>query len=94
MKVMNPNLKSLIEQLYHRQFQINPSSIEELAASGSNRKYFRVSSSKGTAIAAFNNDLKENKAFISFTRHFETYNLPVPAVLHRREHSHAPRLRP
>ena len=77
---MNSDLKPLLEQLYFRHFQELPSNIDELAASGSSRKYYRLSSAHHQAIAAYNNDRKENQAFISFTRHFEKHHLPVPTV--------------
>ncbi|MEI6854056.1 MAG: phosphotransferase, partial [Bacteroidota bacterium] len=77
---MNSELKPLLEQLYFRHFQELPSNIDELAASGSSRKYYRLSSAHHQAIAAYNNDRKENQAFISFTRHFEKHHLPVPTV--------------
>jgi aminoglycoside/choline kinase family phosphotransferase len=78
---MNPELKHNLEQLFSKQFHENILTIEELAASGSNRKYYRLISANHHAIAAYNNDGKENQAFISFTRHFEKQNLSVPSVL-------------
>ena len=78
---MNSDLREHLEKLFFRQFSQLPSSIEELAASGSSRKYFRLSSAQHQAIAAYNNDRKENRAFISFTEHFQKHHLPVPSVL-------------
>ncbi len=78
---MNPNLNQHIKRLFLGYFNEEPLHIEELAASGSNRKYFRLSSANNCAIAAYNNDLKENLAFISFTKHFEKHGLAVPSVL-------------
>jgi len=53
---------------------------EELPASGSDRKYYRISSRETQAIGAWNNDLNENQAFISFAKHFISQGLPVPEV--------------
>ncbi len=49
--------------------------------SGSYRQYFRLISSSKTAIGVYNEDVKENKAFLSFTKHFTQQGLPVPKVL-------------
>jgi aminoglycoside/choline kinase family phosphotransferase len=79
---MNSDLKNHIIHLYKKKFRDAPKTIEELAASGSSRKYFRLISNKNEAIiAAYNNDKKENQAFISFTKHFEKHKLAVPMVL-------------
>jgi aminoglycoside/choline kinase family phosphotransferase len=51
-----------------------------LAQSGSYRKYFRLSGEEKTAIGVFNPDKKENRAFISFTKHFLKKNLNVPGI--------------
>ncbi len=55
--------------------------IEPIAESGSNRKYFRVFADKTTAIAAYNPDIRENIAFLSFSKHFKRAGLPVAKVL-------------
>jgi len=44
------------------------------------RKYYRLSSRSGTAIGAWNPVKEENTAFISFSRHFASYGLPVPQI--------------
>lgn len=49
--------------------------------SGSYREYYRLIGPSKTAIGVYNADLKENKAFLSFTKHFLGLNLPVPEVL-------------
>jgi len=51
-----------------------------LAQSGSYRKYFRINGKEKTAIGVFNPDEKENKAFISFTKHFLKKGLNVPKL--------------
>lgn len=59
----------------------NPDSISELPPSGSSRVYFRLTYGNQSCIAAFNPDLRENRAFISLSRHFASLGFPVPAVL-------------
>ena len=51
-----------------------------LPASGSYREYCRLINSNRTVIGAYNSDIKENTAFLSFTSHFLKNNLPVPEV--------------
>ena len=57
-----------------------PLKIIPLAQSGSYRKYFRITGREKTAIGIFNPDKKENKAYISFTRHFIEKGLNVPQL--------------
>lgn len=49
--------------------------------SGSYREYYRIIGPSKTAIGVYNEDLKENRAFLSFTKHFFSIGLPVPEVL-------------
>ncbi|TNF43635.1 MAG: phosphotransferase enzyme family protein [Bacteroidetes bacterium] len=51
-----------------------------LPGSGSYREYCRLTSNSKTVIGAFNADVKENTAFLSFTSHFKMNGLPVPEV--------------
>jgi len=52
-----------------------------LPVSGSYRKYFRLERQGSSVIGVFNDDWKENEAFISFTKDFRRNNLPVPDLL-------------
>ncbi len=54
--------------------------IEELPPSGSHREYVRIFGTKDTAIGVYNPDRKENRAFLTFSRHFRKYGLPVPEI--------------
>ncbi len=51
-----------------------------LPESGSYRKYFRVKSKHKKALGVFNSDLKENIAFIEFSKHFLKKGLNVPEI--------------
>ncbi|MBK6965417.1 MAG: phosphotransferase [Bacteroidales bacterium] len=51
-----------------------------LPASGSDRRYYRISGSETDAIGAWNPDEKENRAFVGFTKHFSKAGLPVPEI--------------
>jgi len=55
-------------------------SIKPLPISGSNRKYYRINSSGKKAIGVFNEELKENIAFLAFSRHFRNKGLRVPEM--------------
>ena len=54
--------------------------IESLPRSGSNRRYFRLTGKEKTAIATWNNDLKENRAFLGFSQHFKKQGISVPSI--------------
>jgi aminoglycoside/choline kinase family phosphotransferase len=54
--------------------------MEQLAQAGSDRRYFRVHGATKKAIATYNAEFKENKAFIRFTQHFWKKGLRVPEI--------------
>ncbi|MBU4445183.1 phosphotransferase, partial [bacterium] len=58
----------------------NVETIHPLPPSGSYREYYRIKSTKHSAIGAYNSDKKENRAFTEFTRHFHSINLNVPEL--------------
>jgi len=54
--------------------------IEILPQSGSDRRYFRIHSKKGTCIATHGHNVPENEAFLYFSQHFYNQQLPVPEI--------------
>ena len=54
--------------------------ITALPQSGSDRKYFRITSGNKTVIGAWNPNFEENEAFTGFTNHFLLKGLPVPEI--------------
>ncbi len=70
----------LLKTLYKKWSGEEINQIDNLPSSGSNRKYFRIKSSKHKALGVYNNNLKENKAFIKFSKHFKKYSLNVPEI--------------
>ncbi len=54
--------------------------MDELPPSGSNREYVRISGARKNAIGVFNPDVKENIAFLTFSRQFREAGLPVPEI--------------
>ncbi|GAB4458887.1 MAG: RNase adapter RapZ [Bacteroidales bacterium] len=53
-----------------------------LPLSGSNRFYFRIFLSEGSAIATYNEDISENEAFFYLQHFFYNRSLSVPRLIH------------
>jgi len=51
-----------------------------LPPSGSNRQYFRLQAANHTAIGTYGAEPRENKAFLSFSRHFHSAGIAVPRI--------------
>jgi len=71
------NLKELFESWSREKLE----KIEQLPPSGSYREYYRLKGSSDTVMGVYNDDLKENIAFIEYTRHFISKGLNVPKIL-------------
>jgi aminoglycoside/choline kinase family phosphotransferase len=71
----------LLSGLFEKYAGTKPENIIKLPPSGSYREYYRIYSKNKTFIGAYNNDTAENTAFLSFTKHFYSKNIPVPEVL-------------
>ena len=54
---------------------------EELSASGSNRRYFRLESKRHSVIGVEGTSVEENKAFIEMAKHFHNQGLNVPKFI-------------
>ncbi|MGA1977948.1 MAG: phosphotransferase [Bacteroidales bacterium] len=70
----------IIGNEYRKLFGNDDVKIAPLPKSGSDRKYFRVTSKKISVICTLNPVREENEAFIGFTRHFISKGLPVPEI--------------
>lgn len=79
-KVLSMNEKDLLIELYKKWRGEDVEKIAPLPISGSNRTYYRLSSQKGTAVGVVNDDLKENNAFLEFTKHFKEKGFSVPEI--------------
>ncbi|MCF6241500.1 MAG: phosphotransferase, partial [Bacteroidales bacterium] len=77
---MKKEVKQLIEELFRKWSGEEAKEIIALPESGSYRKYYRIKGSKKTAIAVYNEDRKENIAFVEFSKHFKSKDLPVPEI--------------
>lgn len=76
-----------LESLFKQQTGEKLLSKEELSASGSNRRYFRLESKSTSLIGVAGTSIEENKAFIEMAKHFGSKGLPVPRVLNETKDS-------
>lgn len=75
-------METALKDLYRQHTGHTPHSITELASSGSNRRYFRLSAPDcPTLIGVLGTIVQENDAFLAFDRHFSAKGLPVPEVV-------------
>ncbi len=72
--------KNEIIHLFESHFNEKAEHFEMLPQSGSYREYCRLSNKNRTVIGAFNSDVKENTAFLSFSNHFRHQGVPVPEI--------------
>ncbi len=71
---------AIIHSLYKKWKGVKPINVEKIPQSGSDRIYFKVIGEAETVIATYNLNVKENQAFIYFTKHFHQLGLAVPEV--------------
>jgi len=74
------NKTKSLQQVFEDYFKEKVEKIAALPASGSYREYYRLRVNDISAIGVYNFDKKENEAFLSFTRHFLSKDLPVPRI--------------
>jgi aminoglycoside/choline kinase family phosphotransferase len=75
------HLTAELSDLYFSFAQQAPERIEMLPQSGSDRVYFRIYGEQDTTyIGTYNQHLKENEAFLYFSRHFKQAGVPVPEI--------------
>ena len=69
-----------LTKLYREYTNREPDQIDEMPASGSGRRYFRLHG-EPTLIGVCGESEAENKAFLYMSRHFKSKGLPVPEVV-------------
>ena len=74
-----------LEVLFKNHTHQNPTSIVELSASGSNRRYFRLKGDNCSYIGVEGTSEDENRAFVEMSNHFQQKGLAVPKVLCKTE---------
>lgn len=77
---VDPIILSRLHQLFVDWCGLSPEQVTQLPPSGSYRCYWRMQAGSRTALGTWNADLKENDAFLSFTRSFLQAGLPVPTI--------------
>ncbi|MCG8501356.1 MAG: phosphotransferase enzyme family protein, partial [Firmicutes bacterium] len=77
---MELKIREELIQLFESCFNEEMTGFELLPASGSYREYCRIKSKNHQAIGAFNQDIKENKAFLEFSGSFKRSEIPVPEI--------------
>ena len=73
-------MKELISLFKLHTGKANPS-IEALPSSGSNRRYFRLTSGDTSLIGVYGQSKEENQAFVELSKHFHLRELSVPKVV-------------
>jgi aminoglycoside/choline kinase family phosphotransferase len=76
-------MNSIEQTLFLIAQKINPCfyCIEKLPQSGSHRQYFRIFATEETCIGVYNQDIKENTAFFTFTNFFLSQNINVSKII-------------
>ena len=77
---MDKIIKKNLTDMFERWAAEKTVSFEALPAHGSNRLYFRLTGMSKKAIGVYNEDFKENVAFLSFSKHFYKQGLNVPEI--------------
>jgi aminoglycoside/choline kinase family phosphotransferase len=73
-------IKDQLISLFESHFKEEVTFFEQLPASGSYREYARMKSASHQLVGAYNQDIKENQAFLEFSAHFRNKNIPVPHI--------------
>ena len=69
-----------LQKLYKQYTGVPAEHIEEMPASGSNRRYYRLTGVK-SLIGVYGTNQEENEAFLYMAEHFKKKKLPVPQVV-------------
>ncbi|MFI5461292.1 MAG: phosphotransferase [Isosphaerales bacterium] len=78
---MSPTtLDQSLKVLFESRFREPVERVAPLKGDASDRELFRLSGASRTAVGVVNPDVRENRAFLDFSRHFRTCGLPVPEI--------------
>lgn len=70
-----------LSELFYRTFGVMPENIEKMPLSGSNREYYFLVADQTRCVGTIGKELKENQAFINFTKTFSDAGFNVPTIL-------------
>lgn len=76
MQLVAENIKEFFQKFNPNEIK----SFEKLPKSGGDRIYFRIATEDNSYIATFNENVKENNAFLNFTYHLKKINAPLPEI--------------
>ena len=77
---MKSTIRKNLEALYLEYFDSVPEKFEKLPISGSDRLYFRLSGKNKTVIGTYNEDVKENLAFLEYSKGLKNSGISVPEI--------------
>lgn len=78
--IQSKTIEKKLSNLFEKWSGIKPSSIKMLPLSGSKRIYYRLKKHNQSAIGVYNQNQKENVAFIDFTKQLKQSRLNVPDI--------------
>ena len=73
-------ITAILEKLFEEHFEKTPETVEALAVSGSDRRYYRLTCGKTTAIGTYNTNVAENNTYFYFTELFRKHQINIPEV--------------
>jgi hypothetical protein len=76
MQLIAENIKTFFQSFNSNEIK----SLEKLPQSGGDRIYFRIITEDKSYIATYNENIRENTAFLEFTNHLKKINAPLPEI--------------
>ena len=70
----------ILEKLFEAHFGVRADTVSIIPMSGSDRRYYRLSKGKTSAIGTFNQNIAENNSFYYFTDLFRKHEINVPEI--------------
>lgn len=70
----------ILEKLFEAHFGVRADTVSIIPMSGSDRRYYRLSTGKTSAIGTFNQNIAENNSFYYFTDLFRKHEINVPEI--------------
>jgi aminoglycoside/choline kinase family phosphotransferase len=71
---------TILEKLFEEHYEKKAESIEALAISGSDRRYYRLTAEGISAIGTYNTNVAENNTYFYFTELFRKHQVNVPEI--------------
>ncbi|MFI5360389.1 MAG: phosphotransferase [Elusimicrobiota bacterium] len=67
-----------LKELFRARFGRDAETLAPVRAEGSNRRIYRLAAGSTSAVGVINDDVRENRAFIEFSKHLRAEGIPVP----------------